>query len=861
MDLRGEHILSTMHIQSQDYLQILDSGKQKADALCVLLVSMNPFNGNATVIGADREYRYLESQVISCPTHVRLMLPMTSLSAPIAANEFTLPPELSEFSGNYIVVGRIHNLQNDIVACVLTFVKSAQLSALQHQFLDITCQKVEISLQYQLLRHPYSDRLKEQLMLLEEVSNISKVGAWEVDRFSGLVSVTSGVKELLGFTHLKRFTIAQVIALFDAEDVVKLKTLVAKALRGNNEFVHYFEFTNAKGYRKNIKLTVHLQLEKNVSEKGKVKRFYGAIQDNAEAQNLSDTQHNFTEYLVTLLDNVDSIVTCIDGNGTILSVNSKIESVLGFTPDEVMGRDISLLLSKSGEIYFSALFNTLREELEPQKLSHKLTEQIRHKNGKRIICEIGLNVCTIDQQRLVVASLRDITQQSHELEHFKQIAFTDVATGLQNTHLLEKYLSELNANQAHKKGVGACVYISLTNMPEYEQAFGKQTVAYILRMLARRFLRAFEPLNSHEYLICKDEGSGFFLYLKTVFDCETDANNVVNELCQLLHEQVLTAVTVHSSTLELESRIISCTLPVRNLSFKRLKEVLCEKYPSYALCKREPITLNAKYHLHQQDIERYNYVKYALSSAIARNELYVELQPQFDIHKHIINSEVLLRWQHPLLGDISPLEFIPIAEESELISELDLWVCNESCKLLCECLHTKISLNISARHLARADFVAKFMAIVDKWKIDHRFITLELTESALIKGVSTIQARVRELAHFGFNLSIDDFGIGDSNLNYLQDLPISELKVDKEFVSAMESSEQKRLLITSICDMAKSMRLNTVAEGIENDTQLDHAQKSGCNAFQGYFLDKPLSVQAWKQRLNTEDATLNNDLQ
>lgn len=860
MDWRGEHILSTMHIQSQDYLQILDSGKQKADALCVLLVTINPFNGNATVIGADREHSYLESQVITCPAHVRLMLPMTSLSAPIAASEFSLSSALSEFSNDYIVVGRINNLQNDIVACVLTFVKSAQLSAMQHQFLDITCQKAEISLQYQLLRHPYSDRLKEQLMLLEEVSNISKVGAWEVDRFSGLISVTSGVKELLGFTHLKRFTISQVIALFDAEDVVKLRNLVVKALRGNNEFVHYFEFMNAKGHKRKIKLTAHLQREKSANAKGKVKRLYGAIQDNAEAQNLSDTQHNFTEYMATLLDNVDSVVTCIDGNGTILSVNSKIESVLGFTPDELMGRDISLLLSKSRGVYFSSLFNTLNEGLEARKLSHKLTEQIRHKNGKRVTCEVGLNICTIDKQRLVVASLRDITEQSHEFEYIKQLAFTDITTGLHNTHSLEQYLLEFSASHASKKGVGACVYLSLTNLAEYEQAFGKQTVAYILRMLARRLLRVFEPLKTHDCLICKNEDSGFFLYLKTVFDCETDANEAVNDLCKLLHEYVLKAVTVHNSTLELDSRIISCTLPVKSLSFKRLKEVLCEKYPSYALCKREPLALNAIYHLHQQDIERYNFVKYALSSAIARNELYLELQPQFDVHKHIINSEVLLRWQHPLLGDISPLEFIPIAEESELISELDLWVCNESCKLLCECLHTKISLNISARHLARADFVAKFMAIVDKWKVNHKFITLELTESALIKGVSTIQARVRELAHFGFNLSIDDFGIGESNLNYLQDLPISELKVDKEFVSAMESSEQKRLLITSICDMAKSMRLNTVAEGIENDTQLDHAQKSGCNAFQGYFLDKPLSIQAWKQRLNKEDTTIYTDL-
>ena len=180
-------------------------------------------------------------------------------------------------------------------------------------------------------------------------------------------------------------------------------------------------------------------------------------------------------------------------------------------------------------------------------------------------------------------------------------------------------------------------------------------------------------------------------------------------------------------------------------------------------------------------------------------------------------------------------------------------MCNEACKLLSECqtknVNTKLSINISAKHLARADFVSKFVAIVNRWGVEHKCLTLELTEAALIKGVSIIQRRVRDLAQQGFCLSIDDFGIGDSNLNYLQDLPINELKVDKVFIEAIEGCKEKNVMVTNICNMAKALELDTVAEGVETTGQLNEAKACGCSAFQGYYLDKPMSVDEWRGKI------------
>ena len=233
--------------------------------------------------------------------------------------------------------------------------------------------------------------------------------------------------------------------------------------------------------------------------------------------------------------------------------------------------------------------------------------------------------------------------------------------------------------------------------------------------------------------------------------------------------------------------------------------------------------------------------------------MFLELQPQYCSSGNLVSSEVLLRWNHPHLGVVTPAEFIPIAEQNDFIADVGLWVCNEACKILSECnakdIDTKLSLNISAKHLARADFVSKFVEIVNKWRVAHKCLKLELTEGALIKGVNIIQRRVRDLAQQGFSLSIDDFGIGDSNLNSLQELPINELKVNRVFIEAIEGSKDKNILVTNICSMAKALNLDTVAEGIETTGQLTEAKACGCSVFQGYYLDKPMSISDWREKV------------
>lgn len=853
MDLRSERMLSTMRITQNSISALLTESRQNIESPCILLVSVNPNTGRATIIAGDNEHLQTESHFVVFPPHMLLMLPLTPMSAPLPVSDFTLPQPLESFREHYVVVAAVRDIQNDVLGVVLTFVKQSNLSAHQHTYIDILRQKVELNYQYELVRHPYSDKLSEQLSLLEEVSAISKVGAWQIDRFTGAFSSTQTMKSLLGLLHSKSVNLQDALEVIPFEDRDDLKQQILKAIKKQRHFTKYLTITDKQGRTKNIKLTVFLQVERQTNSGLKLTRLYGVVQDETEIQRLSDSQHNYTDYLKSILNGVDSVVLSIDKNGTILSANEYVVSVLGFEPEELIGQDIKLLATKVQNSDVPSYLLNLNQGIARCAEVETINECLRHKNGKRIACDVSLKACQVHNQDLVIASIRPVSKLHLEIDSFKQLAFTDPLTGLSNIHHFEQYLLDKAALETSEKALSVFIRISLVNVTEYEDAFGEPTVDYILRILASRFVRTFGGNRKLDVKVFKYDRGNFTLHLETYFKDDHTAKTAAQQCAHYLRDNVFVPITLHNSSLAIETKTVSCAIPPKYFSLKKIKELMSRK-----AIKEDIVYLNDEKehiysHIDSSNIDRYNYLKHSLNRAIANHELFLELQPQYCSSGNLISSEVLLRWNHPYLGVVTPAEFIPIAEQNDFIADIGLWVCNEACKLLSECnaktIDTKLSLNISAKHLARADFVSKFVEIVNKWRVAHKCLKLELTEGALIKGVNVIQRRVRDLARQGFNLSIGDFGIGDSNLNSLQDLPINELKVNRAFIEAIEGSKEKNVLVTNICNMARALNLDTVAEGIETTGQLTEAKACGCSVFQGYFLDKPMSVSDWREKV------------
>ena len=245
-----------------------------------------------------------------------------------------------------------------------------------------------------------------------------------------------------------------------------------------------------------------------------------------------------------------------------------------------------------------------------------------------------------------------------------------------------------------------------------------------------------------------------------------------------------------------------------------------------------------------------------VKNAIENSELYLEYQPQVSAKDGKIRGvEALLRWKNDRLGIVPPDKFIPIAEESEVILEIDKWVISEVCKVI-RMLQDEgynnitISANVSAKHFVNDDILDLVLGCINKNNIDPKLLKIEITASTLVKNVSTVKRILERFKEIGIRTSMDDFGKGYSSLNILTSLPIDEVKIDMELIKNILNNNKKRKIVNLILELAHDLNLSVVAEGIEVKEEKLFLEKMGCDYFQGYYFSKPIALDKVKELLD-----------
>jgi EAL domain-containing protein (putative c-di-GMP-specific phosphodiesterase class I) len=234
-----------------------------------------------------------------------------------------------------------------------------------------------------------------------------------------------------------------------------------------------------------------------------------------------------------------------------------------------------------------------------------------------------------------------------------------------------------------------------------------------------------------------------------------------------------------------------------------------------------------------------------LRRALERNELLPFYQPKVDLKTgHVVGAEVLLRWQNPERGFISPVEFIPLAEETGMIIEFGEWILNAACKQNKEWQHLgfppiRVAVNVSAQQFRDGRFLGVLRRALQASALDARFLTLELTENTIMENAQENLDTLHAIQEMGVELSVDDFGTGYSSLSYLKQLPLNELKIDRSFILGIRSEHDDAPIVTSIISMAHSLNLRVVMEGIETNHQLVFSRDRGCDQYQGFLFGKP----------------------
>jgi EAL domain-containing protein (putative c-di-GMP-specific phosphodiesterase class I) len=241
----------------------------------------------------------------------------------------------------------------------------------------------------------------------------------------------------------------------------------------------------------------------------------------------------------------------------------------------------------------------------------------------------------------------------------------------------------------------------------------------------------------------------------------------------------------------------------------------------------------------------------ALTVALEHNEFELHYQPQVNAQGVLLSAEALIRWRRDGHGMVSPLDFIPVAEETGLIVSIGEWVIRTACEFICELdrggdLLTPISVNVSARQFRHADFIKTLQSIIQQTGVDPQRLGIELTESLLVEDVAQVTEIMTHVRALGIKVSIDDFGTGYSALSYLKDLPIDVLKVDRAFVRDIHKDKNCAAIAEAILAMAKNLGMGVVAEGVEVAEELEFLMARGCDVFQGFFFSRPLSVEQFK---------------
>lgn len=254
------------------------------------------------------------------------------------------------------------------------------------------------------------------------------------------------------------------------------------------------------------------------------------------------------------------------------------------------------------------------------------------------------------------------------------------------------------------------------------------------------------------------------------------------------------------------------------------------------------------------DNKRKLLISNSIMTSLEESHFRLVFQPKVSASSNIIGFEALMRWHHPSLGEISPSDFIPIAESGGNIHALTNWLLDNVCQQIKELVlatneNIKVSINLSAHDLHNQDLFSKIAQSLSNHKLSAKYLEIEVTESALLESFVVSNNLFKKLSSLGCSIALDDFGTGYSSLSYLTQMRIDKLKIDRQFVQKLDSSERSRLVTRTIIDLAKRLDLLTCAEGIENETQEEFLMNYGCNEFQGFYYGEPASIDAIKSTL------------
>jgi len=574
---------------------------------------------------------------------------------------------------------------------------------------------------------------------------------------------------------------------------------------------------------------------------------YMVIRDMTYNQSLLNELKESKDNYDVLSDSLSEAIIRIDEKFKIIYANSAVKEIIGYDRDELLNKDFKIIFPVSE---FKRYENDLKKYFyvdfkDRNDMGMKKTLEILGRNKNRGIAPLEMSFGNSKDigGRTLTCIIRDITKRKNIERKLKHLAYHDKLTSLGNRDLFDTEMKLFFTDLKNNIEIfGALFFLDLDGFKQINDTFGHNAGDELLILTAKR-LRSSLRDSDRVYRFGGDEFVILIRSIKNKGQAATIAGNVLNEirksytLKSLPNKPIVSiGVSIGISILPENGTNIDTATKNADLAMYKAKDTGKNRFIFYS----DDLNTLAS--------ERWN-IEQGMKLAITNGEIQMYYQPIINENGKIKAVESLIRWFHPFKGYISPERYIPIAEETGFIITMGNWILERSCRDLKAINSTEwgkniyISINLSARQFDHKDLTNTITSVIKRTGVNPNHLRFELTETSIMSAperVKNIMISVKKL-YPGIKFVIDDFGTGYSSLSYLSDLPVDSLKIDLSFVLKLfEKNNQK--VVNSIINLAESLELEVVAEGIENNSQSEYFINKNCNSLQGFLYSKALSL-------------------
>ncbi len=704
------------------------------------------------------------------------------------------------------------------------------LTPTQQSVLTLLARQVIVALelhrQRMQLRQQLDEQARDHAQLYKLAANVAGVGYWRKDFGNPRLHLSPEARQMLQIDAADPLpeTVASHVG-------VDQRAAWRQALAGCEDSAATMDTECEWQRTTDRRITRWLAIRRQSALPGR-ERLLGLVIDVTEQRRMAqETAQAVARYksAAALLDQAHDAIIVKDLHDRIEFWNAGAERLYGWTPAEALGRSERELLSEDAGI-FDEVNLLLGEHGEHTR---EIVQQ--HRDGRRIDVLAHWTRVSDDagRPRAVFSICTDITQSRRDQERIRQLAFYDQLTQLPNRTLLMERLQRAVVGCGRHGVHAALMFIDLDNFKSLNDTMGHAVGDRLLQQVAMRLQRSVRSIDT----VARQGGDEFVILLEELgpdsHQAAMQAETASRKVVAALREPFSLDDHAYLSTGSIGVTLFDGTASGVD---ELLKQADIAMYEAKQAGRNGVRFFDPEM---QRMVVRRALLENALRRAGIRKEFLVHYQPQWLRDGTLAGFEALVRWMHPQRGLLEPGEFIEAAEETGIILTLGQWVLDRACQQLAEWSSRgralRVSVNVSAAQLHSAGFVDEVREMLARHRTPPARLTLELTESMLVRDVNATIEKMAQLRKLGVRIALDDFGTGYSSLSLLQRLPLDDLKIDASFVHRMTEGMRERQMVQAIVTLGKNMALNIIAEGIETEGQQAMLEGFGCDEFQGFF--------------------------